>query len=135
MRSLQNSRCSRDMKYPASKKLTVPQLTERFLTPALYQFKAELHGEIARYNRLFRELVAIAQELKARAGDQRVALVPLFAHPNPQVRLMAAELALPVAKASACQTLQELWDRNEFRQAAYAMGTLRALERGDRKLT
>jgi len=47
---------------------------------------------------------------------------------------MAAQstLALPVA---ARHVLQELWDRKEFPQAADAMGTLRALERGDRKPT
>ena len=52
-----------------------------------------------------------------------------------QVRLMATELTLAVARAAACRTLQEIWDKNEFPQAAFAMGTLRALERGDRKPT
>jgi len=40
-----------------------------------------------------------------------------------------------VASTAARQILQELWDRKEFPQAADAMGTLRALERGDRKPT
>ena len=115
--------------------MTVPQLVERFAALALGQFTAELHGETEKYNRLFRELVAIEQELKGRTGDQRVALVSLFEHPNAQVRLMAAELTLAVARASACRTLQEIWDKNEFPQATFAMGTLRALERGDRNLT
>jgi uncharacterized protein DUF2019 len=123
------------MKDSVLKDMTVPQLIERFTAIALSQYKAELHGETEKYNRLFRELIAISQELKNRAGDQRTALISLFAHPNPQVRLMAAELTLAVAKESACQTLQEIWDRNEFPQAAFAMGTLRALERGDRKPT
>jgi len=114
--------------------MTVPQLVERFAALALGQFTAELHGETEKYNRLFRELVAIEQELKGRTGDQRVALVSLFEHPNAQVRLMAAELTLAVARASACRT-QEIWDKNEFPQATFAMGTLRALERGDRKPT
>ena len=119
----------------ALSKLTVPKLLERFTTLALEQFRAELNGDTSKYNRLFRELVAISQELEHRAGDQRTALVPLFDHPNPQVRLMAAELALAVARSSACQTLREIWDRSEFPQAAFAMGTLRALLRGDRKLS
>jgi Domain of unknown function (DUF2019) len=117
------------------KGVTAAQLVERFTALALSQFKAELVGEIAKYNRLFRELLAIEEELKSRDGDQRLALTPLFAHPNPQVRLMAAEATLALAPAAARQTLQELWDRNEFPQAAFAMGTLRALERGDRKPT
>jgi hypothetical protein len=94
-----------------------------------------LYGEIAKYNRLYDQIVAVELELKNRPGDQRAALVPLFAHPNPQVRLMAAQSALAAAPASARQTLQEIWDRKEFPQAAYAKGTLDALERGDRKST
>lgn len=113
--------------------MTSPQLAERFTELALGQFKAELYGEIAKYNRLYDNIIAIEQELKSRPGDQRTILVPLFSHPNPQVRLMAAQSTLAVAPAAARQTLQALWDRKEFPQAAYAMGTLRALERGDRK--
>ncbi len=115
--------------------MTAPRLVERFIELALGQFKAELYGEIAKYNRLYREIVAIEQELKSRTGDQRTILAPLFVHPNPQVRLMAAQSTLAVAPTAARQTLQQLWDRKEFPQAAYAMGTLRALERGDRKPT
>lgn len=123
------------MKDAALKDISVEQLVERFIKVTLGQFQAELYDENAKYNRLFREMVAIGQELKSRPGDQRRALIPLFAHPNPQVRLMAAELTLAVAPAAARQTLQDIWDRKEFPQAAYAMGTLRALERGDRKPT
>lgn len=114
-------------------KLTVPQLVDRFTQLALGQFNAELAGEIKKFNRLFDEVAAIEQELKMRSGDQRAALVALFVHSNPQVRLNAAESTLAVAAAAARETLQEIWDRKEFPQAAYAMGTLRALERGDRK--
>lgn len=123
------------MKSSVLKGMTAPQLVERFTAQALSQFKAELVGEIAKYNRLYRELLAIEQELKSRDGDQRIALIPLFEHSNPQVGLMAAQSTLASAPAAARQTLQELWDRNEFPQAAFAMGTLRALERGDRKPT
>ena len=123
------------MKGAVLEEMTIPKLVERFTTIALNQFQAELYDETAKYNRLIDEMLAVEQELKKRAGDQRSALVPLFAHPNPQVRLMAAELTLAVVPAAARQTLQELWDRKEFPQAAYAMGTLRALDRGDRKPT
>jgi hypothetical protein len=123
------------MKNAVLENMAVAQLVERFTEAALKQFKAELYGETAKYNQLYREIVAIEHELKNRAGDQRTALLPLFGHPNPQVRLMAAESTLAVARVPACQILQEIWDRNEFPQAAYALGTLRALERGDRKPT
>src|SRR5579875_3657689 len=121
------------MKRADLESMTVVQLVERFTALAVDQFKAELYGENAKYNRLNRQIVAIGQELQARPGDQRDALVPLFAHPNAQVRLMAAELALAIAPAAARATLQDLWDKKKFPQAAYAFGTLRALERGDRK--
>jgi hypothetical protein len=117
------------------KNVSVAQLIERFIEVTLAQFDAELYDEFAKYNRLCREMIAIEQELKGRPGDQRTALVPLFAHPNPQVRLMAAQCTLAVAPVAARQTLQALWDQKKFPQAAYAMGTLRALERGDRKPT
>lgn len=115
--------------------MTAQQLVVRFSELALGQFNAELYGETQKYNRLNREIVAIADELKSRPGDQRDALVQLLSHSNPQVRLMAAEMTLAAAPSESRQTLRALWDRKEFPQAAYAMGTLRALERGDRKPT
>jgi|SRR6185437_10145202 len=115
-------------------KMTVLQLVERFTSLALGQSKAELYGETEKYNRLYDEIVAIKQELKSRAGDQRSALVPLFTHPNPQVRLMAAQWALAVAPVAARQALQDLSDRNIYPQAAYARQSLMALDRGDSKL-
>lgn len=113
--------------------MSVSQLVEHFVMLALDQFKAELFGKIAKYNRCYRALIAIGDELKRRAGDQRSALLPLLAHRNPQVRLMAAELTLGIARSEACATLQDIWDKKEFPQAAFAMGTLMALERGTRK--
>ena len=122
------------MKGTNLKEITVPQLVERFTACALGQFKAELYGETEKYNRLYDEIVAIKQELKSRAGDQRRALVPLFTHPNPQVRLMAAQWALAVAPVTARQALQDLSDRNIYPQAAYARQSLMALDRSDSKL-
>jgi len=116
-------------------RMSVSQLVERFTQDGLKQFTAELYDEHTTYNRLSREMIAISEELKTRAGDQRAALMVLFAHPNPQVRLMAAEVTLAVAPIAARQTLQTLWDQREFPQAAQATQTLRALERGDRKPT
>lgn len=123
------------MKNAALKNMSVLQLVDRFTAVTLGQFQAELDGEIARYNRLYDEMVAIARELKARPGDQRTALIPLFGHSNPQVRLMAAEFTLAVAAALARQTLQDLADTKLYPQTAQARQTLRALERGDRKPT
>jgi len=122
------------MKDADLKKLTVQQLVERFMTLALGQSNALLYDEIGRYNRLYDQIVAIKQELMGRDGDQRRALVPLFTHSDPQVRLVAAQWALAVAPEAARETLQRISDRNEYPQAAYARGTLMALERGESKL-
>jgi Domain of unknown function (DUF2019) len=123
------------MKQVALEDISVDQLVDRFVAITLGQFQASLYDKYAKYNRLYGEMIAVEQELKSRPGDQRTALIPLFAHSNPQVRLMAAESTLALAPTAARQTLQELWDQKEFPQAASAMGTLMALERGDRKPT
>jgi len=123
------------MDHGALKHKSVNELVERFVAITQSQYQASLYDEFAKYNKLFREMMAVENELKSRSGDQRTALVPLFAHPNPQIRLMAAQSTLALAPTAARQVLQELWDRKEFPQAADAMGTLRALERGDRKPT
>ena len=116
-------------------KMSVPQLVERFTVLCVDQFQAELYREIAKENQLIRQSITVADELKSRAGDQRIALVPLLAHPNPQVRMMAAQFTLAVAPAAARQALQDLSDRNIYPQAAYARGTLEALDKGERKPT
>jgi hypothetical protein len=48
--------------------LTTPELVVRFADLALGQFKAELYGEISKYNRLYRQIVAIENELKIRSS-------------------------------------------------------------------
>jgi Domain of unknown function (DUF2019) len=116
------------------KKLTVTQLVDRFAELALGQSKAELYGENAKYNRLYDAIVAVKDELKSRPGDQRRALVPLFVHPNAQVRLVAAQWAMVVAPVPARQVLQDLSDRNIYPQAADARPSLRDLDRGESKL-
>src|SRR5665213_1276280 len=96
------------------KKLTVVQLVDRFTELALGQSKAELDGQIAKYNRLYDAIVAIKNELKSRPGDERRALVSLFVHPNPQVRLVAAQKAFKCAPVAARQVFQELSDHNIY---------------------
>jgi hypothetical protein len=108
------------------------KLVAYFSELALARFNAERRGDIESYNQYFDILSAVEEELKARSGDQRTALVPLLGHANPQVRLDAAEATLKVAHASARQALQGLWNERIFPQAAYAMGTLHALQRGER---
>lgn len=117
------------------KDMPVVELVNQFTEITLRQYDAALFGNITKYNSLVDQMLAVADELKSRPGDQRSALVPLLVHPNRQVRLMAAEFTLALAPVASRQTLQELSDAKVYPQSAYAMGTLRALQRGDRKPT
>ena len=99
---------------------TVPQLVTRFSEITLEQDNAQLFGRIKLYNRLYDDIIAVKNELAAPPGDQRSALMSLYSHSNPQVRLKAAQLSLAVAPASARQVLQDISDRNIYPQAAYA---------------
>jgi hypothetical protein len=117
------------------KDMPVVELVDQFKEITLRQYDAALFGNITKYNSLVDQMLAVADELKSRPGDQRSALVPLLVHPNRQVRLMAAEFTLALAPVASRQTLQELSDAKVYPQSAYAMGTLRALQRGDRKPT
>lgn len=99
------------------KAMSIVELVDRFVALGLGQFQAELHGEIAKGNRLLLQMRDVTDELKSRPGDQRSALLPLFDHPNVQVRLMAAKLALAVAPVAARQMLEDIKESRQYPQA------------------
>lgn len=115
--------------------MSVDELVERFKQIALAQDAADLRDEITKYNRLFDLMGDVEEELKQRPGDQRRALVSLFDHPNPQVRVKAAIRALAVAPKAAREALEILDERNELPQAADARGILWGLDDGTYKPT
>jgi hypothetical protein len=110
--------------------MTVTQLVERFTSIALAQDDALRLDEITKFNRLYDEMEGVENELKARDGDQRRALLSLFSHPNAQVRLKAATATLALAPEAARRTLQVISDRQEYPQAADARGMMRAVDKG-----
>jgi hypothetical protein len=110
--------------------MTIDQLVEHFVTIGLAQQKAIDLDDHANFRRLYSEMEDIRRELKIRSGDQRRALLPLLNHSSPQVRLKAAITTLSIAPQASRQTLQLIWDRNEFPQAADAFGMIRALDKG-----
>jgi hypothetical protein len=110
--------------------MTADQLVERFKAIALDQDEAMLVDDNAKFTRLFWQMDAVEDELKARNGDQRRALLPLFDHSNAQVRLKAALATLALARPTARRTLQTIIDRQEYPQAADARGMMRALDEG-----
>jgi hypothetical protein len=64
--------------------------------------------DIRRSNALFRTIRTIEKELKARAGDERRALIALYAHPNIQVRLNAAGATAAIAPEAARASMQAI---------------------------
>jgi predicted component of type VI protein secretion system len=106
------------------------QLVERFATLALAQDEALLMDDIAKVNRLYRQLKEIEGELKAREGDQRRALLSLYDHPNAQVRLKAVKATLAVAPLEARRQLQIIADSREYPQAGEAGMSIRNLDQG-----
>jgi hypothetical protein len=110
--------------------MSVADLVERFAALGVGQFNAELHGDIAKQNRLLLQMRDVTEELKRRPGDQRSALVRLFDHPNIQVRLMAAKLTLAVAPAAARQMLQNIENSKRYPQAGDAGMSLWNLDQG-----
>jgi len=118
------------MKEPQLHDLTVAELVKRFTAICVEQDKAVFEDEIATYNRLYKKMVAVRDELKARPEDQRRLLTTLFDHPNLQVRLQAAKSTLAVAPEAARQMLQaiESWGRQPY--AGDAGMCLVSLDRG-----
>jgi len=101
-----------------------------FARIAVAQDEADLGGQMARYKRLFAEMMDVCNELKSRAGDQRRKLTELFTHPNMHVRLQAANLTLAVAPVEAREQLEAIVSANWFPQSGDAGMTIRGLEDG-----
>jgi hypothetical protein len=118
------------MSVPDLSSQTVAQLVERFRVLALAKSQAINDGKTAKFSRLYWELDAVEKSLRARDGDQRRALVPLYDHPNPQVRLDAAMATLVVLPNASRAALQMIIDRHEFPQAGDAGFTLLYLKEG-----
>jgi hypothetical protein len=115
--------------------MTVDQLVERFTQIGLAQDEAILYSEHAKFNRLYDMMLEVELELKARAGDQRRALLPLYKHPNMQVRVTAATATLAVEPQIARQELVGIASTKLFPQAADASSLVRGLDDGTFKPT
>jgi hypothetical protein len=110
------------------KTMAVNELVERFVTIALDQDQALFNDEIATFNKLYRQMDAVRNELKSRPGDQRSALLPLHTHPNIQVRLKAALSTMEVAPEAAREVFQKIADSRRYPQAADALAAIWRLD-------
>jgi hypothetical protein len=110
--------------------LTVPDLVQCFLSTTHAQYEAELRSETGKYNRLYRHMREIEDELKNREGDQRRALLPFLNHANVQVRLMAAGSLLAIVPARAKKALETVRDSRIVPQSVSAGFLLDGTEDG-----
>jgi len=94
------------------------------------QYEALYVVDTKKFNRLYREMEDVRNELKRREGDQRRALLPLLDHPNVQVRMMAAHAVLTISPVLARRAFQSVRDSQIFPQAMDAGMTIRVLDNG-----
>jgi hypothetical protein len=118
------------MTKPADQVASVHELVAEFVSIGLAQYDALYVVDVKKYNRLYRKMQDVRNELKRREGDQRRALLPLLDHPNLQVRMKVAHTVLAISPALARKALESVRDSGIFPQAADASGTLRALDNG-----
>jgi hypothetical protein len=110
--------------------LGVQELVDRFTLIGLAQDEALLCDEYSKFNRLFWEMDAVEAELKSRSGDKRRALMPLYEHPNPQVRLTAIKATLAVEPVEARRQLEILATSGEYPQSGDAGMSIYNLDAG-----
>jgi len=110
--------------------LTIDQLVARFSELGTEQDRAERTDNPSKYDRLFWQMEAVKNELKARPGDSRSALVKLYDHPNMQVRLKAAKATLAVAPIAARAVIEAIADSRSYPQAGDAGMCLANLDAG-----
>ena len=89
-----------------------------------------LYSDIAKVNRLIREMWVIQDELKARRGDQRRELLVLFDHEKAQVRLIAARANLAVMPDVARNVIESIANGPKIPQSGDAGMTLENLDSG-----
>lgn len=110
------------------RQMSVAELVEMFKAIALDQDKAIFDDETARFNMLYAKMDIVRNELKNRSGDQRSSLLPLFDHPNIQVRLKAALTTMDLAPAAAREVFRTIAESRRYPQAADALLALSRLD-------
>jgi len=116
------------MTQSALTEMTIEQLVEQFIQLGIEEYNAEMLDQISQYNRLFRQMNAVEDELKSRDGDARRALIPLYNHLNARVRVMAAKATLAIAPQAARQALEAIqaikWEPQQALDAGMCLWNL-----------
>ncbi|MHB8885807.1 MAG: DUF2019 domain-containing protein [Methylovirgula sp.] len=98
------------MKSSELEQLTVDELVERFAEICIAEDDALFRHQHAKFNRLFKTMCAVGNELRRRGRGARLELQRLYRHPNMQVRLKAAKWTLAVAPDAARNVIQSIRD-------------------------
>jgi hypothetical protein len=109
---------------------SVEDLVTEFGNVCIAQYDADAREEIALYNRLYKRMQFILDELKIRPGDQRRALQIFLGHGNLQLRYMAAHANLAIDYQKSRNELEAIKATNWMPQAANAAMTLDYLDNG-----
>ncbi len=112
------------------KAMSLDGLVARFAEIGVAQDEALLHDDHRVYNRLYRQMDEVDNELRIRGLDARLALTRLFDHPNLQVRLRAAARALAVAPLQARNVIEKIASSQIYPQAGDAGMLLSGLDNG-----
>jgi hypothetical protein len=110
--------------------MTDDALVQRFEQIALAQFDAIRVDNNAKFNRLYRQMDEVDNELRDRGLEARRLLSRLYDHPNPQVRLKAAVRSLAIDPNGARAVLEAIKESREQPQALDAGMSLLNLDRG-----
>jgi hypothetical protein len=110
--------------------MTVDELVGCFAEIALAQDKAIEQDNNRGYRKLYAQMEAVDQELRARGREARLALMRLYDYPNMQVRLKAAIYTLGVAPEAARHLIQAIADLGWPPQALDAGMTIVNLDNG-----
>ena len=98
------------MKKTGLRKLTTPELVARFEKLTLDQEIEMLALESGRYNKLYRQIAAVIDELKHRDGDRRRDLFRLLDHESLHVRYLVASHCDEIDPARSRPILREIAD-------------------------
>jgi hypothetical protein len=110
--------------------MSTEALVTAFTSIAVEQNAALESFQTSKYNRLYSQMEEIEAQLKARDGDHRRALLPLYSHSNPTVRFKAAIATFSLMPDQARAVLQLIKDQKEFPIAMNASQMLSAIDEG-----
>ncbi len=118
------------MKESSLKYLNKADLVDLFCALGVLKDQAMRTDDDAEAVRIFYHMSAIAAQLKSRKDDQRRALLALYDHRNPCVRLTAAKATLAVAPVEARRMIESIAEGQHMYYSGDAGMCLEMLDSG-----